>query len=501
MHPREGVLLEIIAALACPMLVEVLADPVDVSDSQGEFVEIRLPDEAVGGSGGAKSGFGSAAFDSLFVQFEEKAALRFPFPEGRRFVLVHDSVLCPQVDGVDCGLLGAVNLPNSRETYWRTWVGRRDGALICHDSVSVPSPKAGASFQRVKESDRWEVTEPTLGEANPLYELGVNDCGLEPLTATLLNEGALNVTEVVEWNLRFSMSGCDSSRIHYRVEDLFSGKAWKDSSRIGPSLEIDGVSGKALQVTASLPRDESSYNDSLDTLLVLPGSSPIVISEVHHCPQEPEPEWVEVFNRTGRSLSLKKFRFCDRGGLWEKSAADSIAPFQSIIFTKDTAGLREILGYRDARLVQLSLGYLNNSSGKLDLCYGDVVLDSVSWDKSTVSCPLGFSPITGKAEYTPGFQRSAQSLSARQNEIPFMYKLSSRMVRRNGSLRVYVESENPVELKLLDSAGRVQWTQVAPARSNAWWNVPLNDLPRTGVAFVSLRSGKFENLVGFILRP
>lgn len=470
-------MLEIIAALACPMLVEVLADPVDVSDSQGEFVEIRLPDE------------GSAAFDSLFIQFEEKSALKFPFPEGRRFVLTHDSSFCPKIEGVGCGLLGAVNLPNSRETYWRTWVGRRDGALICHDSVLVPSPKAGKSLQRLKETDRWEVTEPTFGEASPLYELGVKDCGLDPLTAT------------GEWSLRFSMSGCDSSLIQYRVEDLFKGTTWQDFSVINPFLQVEDAKGMALRVTANLPRDESSFNDTLDTLLVLPGSSPIVISEVHHCPQEPEPEWVEVYNRTGRSLALQKFRFCDRGGLWGKSAADSIAPFQSFIFTKDSSGLREILGYRDARLVQLSMGYLNNASGSISLCYGDVVLDSVSWDKSTVSCPLGFSPITGKSEYTPGFQRSAQNSSSQQNGIPFTYKLSSRIVRRNGSLRVYVESENSVELKLLDSAGHVQWTQVAPARSNAWWNVPLRGLPRTGVAYISLKSGSFENLVGFVLRP
>lgn len=492
-----------IAALACPMLVEVFADPVDVSDSQGEFVEVRLPDEAAGCAERAGCGTGGADFDSLFVQFEEKSALKFPFPAGGRFVLVHDSESCPRMDGVACGLLGSISLPNSRETFWRTWVGRRDGSLTCLDSVSLPSPKAGASFQRVKETERWEPTVPTMGEANPLFELGVKDCGLELFSANLLNEGAaiLNSAESAEWNLKFSMTGCDSSRIRYEVEDLFGRNAWIDSAGISGTFLVDGVKGKALRVFASLPRDEASKNDIVDTLLVLPGSSPVIVSEVHHCPQEPEPEWVEVYNRTGRSLPLQKFRFCDRGGVWGKSATDSIAPYQSVIFTKDTAGLRGVLGYGDVCLVQLSLGYLNNTSGSISVCYGDAVLDSVAWDKSTVSCPLGFSPISGKAEYTPGFQRPAQRGSPQRNDVPFAYKLSSRMVRRNGSLRVYVESESPVEVKLLDSAGHVQWTHVAPARSNAWWNIPLKNLSKTGVAFISLKSGRYENLVGFILRP
>ncbi len=489
---------EIVAALACPMLVEVFADPVDVSDAQGEFIEIRLPEGEDGyGTGGANGCTGGAAFDSLFVQFEEKSPLRFPFPAGRRLVLVHDSVLCPKGESIACGLLGGVNLPNSRETYWRTWGSSPREPLICPDSVSVPVPKVGFSLQRVKESDRWEVTPPTLGEANPRYELGVKDCGLDPLQASLQGGDSEFL-----WNLRFSMSGCDSSRIHYEIKDPFEGKSLTDSSDIKPFMEVEGVKGKAAWVSATLPADEASSNDRLDTMLVAPGASPIVISEIHHCPQEPEPEWVEVYNRTGHALPLDKFRFCGRGGFFARHEDDSIAPFQSIIFTKDTAALRDVLGYKDARLIQLSLGYLNNSSGSIALCFGEAVLDSVAWDKSTVSCPLGFSPITGKAEYTPGFQKSSSQKGALQkNETPFTYRLSSRMVRRNGTLRVYVESEKAVELRLLDSAGHVQWSHSAPAKSNAWWKVPLDSLSKTGVAYISLKSGTFENLVGFVLRP
>lgn len=491
-------------AYACPRLVEVFADPVDVSDQEGEFVEIRLWEGSDDLADGAAQG---DAFDSLMVQFEEKPALRFSYPGAlsgspsgvlgtssgvSRLVLVHDSVYCPQKESVACGLLGNITLPNSRETYWRTWAVKK-GEAACLDSVGLPSPKAGSSFQRVKDSDRWVVAEPSLGEANPLYESGIKDCGLEPLNAVELSRGT-----DLGWSLRFSMAGCDSSWLYYSVEDLFGGKVLADTSMIQGRLEIPEAKGRTLWVRAALPSDEASGNDLLDTMLVSAGNSPVVVSEVHHCPQEPEPEWVEVYNRTGRSLPFNKFQFCGRGGLWSKNLDDSLGPFQSVIFTKDSSGLRDFLGYKDARLVQLSIGYLNNTSGNISICYGDQVLDSVAWDKSTATCPQGFNPLTGVAEYTPGFQRNAGA----KNESPFTYKLSSRVVRRDGTpLRVLVESVLPVDLKLLDSTGHVLWKNKIPAQSNMWWNVPLEGLPRTGIAYVSLSSGVYENKVGIVLRP
>lgn len=416
-------------AYACPLLVEVFADPADVSDQEGEFVEVRLD---------------STVFAKyLWIQFEDKKAVRYPYARGERLVLVHDSLYCPEIAGVLCGV-SAVSLPNSRETGWKLWLGNEAVAdsgesRRCLDSVWLPRPKVGASLQRVKETDRWEVAEPSFGLVNPYYELGAE--AVDPLDSLMNGWGA-------------------------------------DSS------------GRSL-----------------------------VISEVHHCPQEPEPEWVEVYNAATLSLPLNRVRFCERGDFWgsvKNGRVDSIAPYESLILTRDTAGLREFLGFREVRLLQVSMGYLNNVAGELSVCLGDRVVDSVYWDKSTVACPLGFSPLTGKAENTPGFLGSECSLNvlsdsaswqelhqkSQQVSQPFAYKLSTRVVRRNSSnLRVLVEGDTDVVMRLLDSAGRILWKRTAPAQSNTWWSVPLEGLPKTGVAYVSLVAGKFEKMVGFVLRP
>ncbi len=416
MHILLFLLLAVSAVFACPLLVEVFSDPVDVSDQEGEFVEIRLDS--------------TVQEPYLWLQFEDKKPVRYFNFKADRLVLVHDTLQCPvpHDDGTKpaCGVL-SVSLPNSRESYWKLWTG---GGLAgdsvaqskCLDSAMIPKPKAGASLQRVKETDRWEVAEPTPGMANSFLEFGI-------------------VAEV-----------------------------------------------------------QNSLDLFIDSLLAL-GISPLVISEVHHCPQEPEPEWVEVYNSSSQEFPLKNFRFCDRGGIWSSNKSDSkaqdlIQAYETVLFTKDSLGLREFLGYKDVRIVQLSMGYLNNTAGSLAICYGNKTIDRVEWDKSTVACPAGFNPQTRRAENTPGYQ------GRQLKDTPFSYKLSSRVVsRRGGNLRVYVEGEKEVDLKLLDSSGRKQWRMSVPAMSNTWWTVPLEKLPKTGLAYISLSFGKFEKVVGFVVRP
>ena len=242
----------------------------------------------------------------------------------------------------------------------------------------------------------------------------------------------------------------------------------------------------------------------------------LYFTEIHHCPSEPEPEWVEVYNASGRSLPIEEYRFCNRTKNWSAGKTrgkDSIAPYETVLFSRDTLSLREYIGFRDVRLIQYAMGYLNNTAGSLAICKGDSVIDSVSWDKNTVICPSGFNPQTGRAENTPGFQktfeRDGQSAQDRGHKgalnrgqaAPFAFKLSTRVVRQNKTpLRVYVESELPVTLKLLDSAGREQWKTDVPSYSNAWINVPLGH-QGIGVAYIALSSGRYEKLVGLLVRP
>ena len=54
-------------AFSCPRFVEFYPDPKDVSDREGEYVEIRMDDFWA---------------ESLFVQFESKESLSFAWPKA-----------------------------------------------------------------------------------------------------------------------------------------------------------------------------------------------------------------------------------------------------------------------------------------------------------------------------------------------------------------------------------------------------------------------------------
>ena len=410
-------------AFSCPQFVEFFPDPKNVSDQEGEYVEIRLDEFRA---------------ESLFVRFENREILAFAWPEAERLVLVHDSSQCPPRKNVACGMLGKVSLPNSRESVWKVWSG------VCMDSVTVPQPKPGKSIQRVGLTDEWVYVAGSMGVGDSEYELGVEEDSLLALAGEL------------------------------------------------------GKQGRLLRMT-----------------------------EIHHCPEEPMPEWVELYNAGGYALPLQEFRFCDRGGALG-NARDSILPYQTMLVSKDTSALREVLGIPDIRMIQVSLGYLNNVEGLLRLCFRNDVIDRVYWNNGTVACPSGFNPLTGKREFTPGFQKKMgmgsefgnamgsasggavnASGCAKENvpkntleNVPLTYKFSSRVVSKKGAaIRVRVESEHDVTLALLDSAGRRVWKTVVSAMSNEWVKVPAQENLGIGVGYVALSVGEYENVVGILVRP
>lgn len=453
------------AAFACPMFVEFFPDPVLVSDQEGEYVEIRLDD------------FSS---DSLYVAFEEKPPLAFAYPLGSRFVLVHDSAQCPDIPKVSCGLLGSLSMPNSRESYWRLWAGS------CSDSVFLSKPKAGKAFQRVRETDKWGLTEGSFGLADAEHEVGIADCGIGGFKAS---------PEDGFWKLSGWLGGCDSATLHVETLNLQKLGGWKrDSVTVSGMFRLD-VPGEAAWVRLHLPSDEAPSNDSLDTLLLRRSASPLVISEVHHCPLEPEPEWLEIYNGSRYALPLSRVRLLGRGGL----LADSIRPYESVLLTRDSLALRTTLGFDDTRIFQQNFGYLNNTNGFLLLAVDSAVVDSVFWDKGTAKCPAGFNPHTNVVENTPGFQGQA---SQKVLDTPVRYTLSTRVVRKKGgALRIRVESESAVSLKLLDSARQQVWSMVVPSESSLWWEVPAREKIAVGVGYVSLSVGEYASVAGFVVRP
>lgn len=468
-----------LAVLGCPLFAEFLPDPQEVTDNLGEFVEIRL-------------GTSFSTQDTLFIQFENKEELAFTAIAAPRLLLHRDTSQCISSEWLDCRPLVFPALPNSKASFWNL------RSPNCVDSAEIPVPKAGRSFQRYgAEKDNWVLTTPTPGEANSEYESGIKDCAISIKQA---------VYQEKRWRVQFLLSKCDSSLLKvsflpllYRsildVKELFI----RDSLWVSQNNE-----SSSLWLKAELPPDESPRNNRIDTLLFLLETAPLYLTEVHHCPEEPVPEWVEVYSRVSRALPLSGLGFGKRG-LVPALPSDSIYPYESIVFTKDTAAFLQAVQIPGISVRRAPLGYLKNVEDSLFLTYKEAVLDFTFWNKEKgINCPNGFNPSTGRIENTPGFQGKKNLSNNEVVSAPFTFKINTRVVSKSldeNSLRVLIQSEGEVLIELLSGKGALLWQKRNEPFSNAWIHIPLKNKGFLGPNFIRFSAGHYEKMVGVVLRP
>ncbi len=466
---------------ACPYIAEVLPDPTEVEDSRGEFVEIRLPKTALKGA--------------LSVFYEQKEIWSGFAPDSaKRILLIRDTLLCPEVRNLFCDKLEGSAFPNRREMTLELWNGD------CADSATLPTPKSGKSFVRSDSSfDAWELAVPTPGVPNAVFENDVQDCRLRLESAEFENS---------HWRGTWRLSGCDSAQILATFLSMESTAEISQEAFLirGKSVPWEAeVDAKALRLKVSLPLDDVPGNDSLDTLLAVPGNFPIRLTEVHPCPEEGIPEWFEIYNAGFREMPLSQMNLCKTGRGF--SPEMSLGKGQSAVLTKDTASMRDFVGTDEILILQAGFGYLKNAADSLFLCYGSEKVDSAIWGKNArirTNCPSGFSVLTGRSENSPGFQTPG-SLAA-DTALPFRVEWNARIFsRRNRAhpLMLRVQSEEDVLVELISGKGDLLWKKIFPKDlgGNAWREVPLIDKGSPGPNFIRVSRQNHEKRFGVVLRP
>ena len=471
-----------LALSGCPHFSEIFSDPRLVEDSKGEFVEVRFAADSPDG-------------DTLFVFFEEKLIYQWVRVSAMDRVLLHrDTSACPLISHLQCDLLTGVALPNSRESVWKLVAG------TCVDSTVLPVAQAGLSYQR-SESGEWVTTEPTPGVANPLYEEGIRDCAVS-FTRMEYSQN--------RWRGILSLTGCDSVEVtlsERSLDDAYQKESYGVTLRDSLPF-VSKISAQNLWLESAVPEDDYPNNDVRDTLLIIPRSSPLFLTEIHACPEEPIPEWVEIYNGSALTLPLTPIQFCHRGTI-AVNVFDSLQPRETLVLTRDTTAFREWLGFNDARVLKANLGFLKNSADTLLLCWGETRLDSVVWGKEAgfvPECPTGFIPRSHRKENSPGFQSPGSLNRALEETSPFEVKLSARVCSKKmkqAPLMVSVASSVAVKVELLSGNGILLWTKtlVADPSGNLWVEVPLISKGTLGPNFIRFSEGRHEKMVGVILRP
>lgn len=472
---------------ACPYLAEILPDPEDVDDSRGEFVEIRLPQ--------------TPWHDTLSVYFEQKLIWKGTVLEpAKRLLLIRDTSLCPTSKKLACEALLGKGFPNSRSSEYSLWSG------ACNDSAALPKPKPGKSFVRTDSSfDSWTFAEASPGLPNAYLEEDVQDCRIEIDTVFFSASG---------WKGFWTLTGCDSAWVKalFRSTASLTENAWQGDLTRGSRKEFSThISSDALQIQVFLPPDDIPANDSLDTLIAKPGAFPIRITEVHPCPEEGSPEWIEIYNAGARELSLSLMNLCSEKTFLTGAV---LQKHESAVLVKDTALMRTFVGNDDVKILPMNFGYLKNAADTLFLCQGSSPVDSVIWGRNariSPHCPQGFSAATGRTENSPGFQTpgSLAASAEKSKAPPFSVEWNARLFsKRNPSkaLMLRVRSESAVSevlVELISGKGDLLWStklSVDPS-GNSWSEIPLHQKGFLGVNFLRISQGAFEKRIGLVLRP
>ncbi len=157
-----------------------------------------------------------------------------------------------------------------------------------------------------------------------------------------------------------------------------------DSLWVEFSLSFGPPGGTLIAVT-SCPGDQNAANDSATLSLeisYLPGT--LIVNEIMFAPESHEPEWVEIQNMSGDTLSLGQWRITDsdRETKHLVSKTPLIVPPSGLgILTDDSSGMRTAFGQIGCPVVQIpGFPSLNNDEDMIVISdHTGATIDSVAY--------------------------------------------------------------------------------------------------------------------------
>lgn len=452
------------ALTACPYLVEIHADSDPLPDSEGEFLEVLVSQNA-------------NPQDTVRIFLDDKMLGETEIAAGTRMVFCHkDSLrILPEHARSCLPLLGA--LPNTTPLQVILQAG------ICRDTAWLDRANPGRSWQRDSHS-HWVQTQASPGFGLPEIESGIINQYPILLSSSLEESG---------WQVQFTTDGNARDwqwSIHWISFGGESGTMQQDSANIGDTVKVNQPIGMLpwAHLKLQIFGDDFPLDNVVDTLLYPKMQPPLRITEVAADPEEGWPEWMEVENQSPAAISLGEISPCI-----SMSAIDSSAllfPGMHAILTDSREQLLAAApGLSQSIILETSAAWsLGNTADTVRLCYGKQQIDSLFWNKEQ--------PLTPQKP-SPGWRPPANA----KKEKP---KLSTRILsysKPHEDLQILLPEEGaPWKISVWDRFGNpVMQTQLAHAPLYIW--KPASHLP-LGPYQIHLRPTVGEPLsMGVVLAP
>jgi hypothetical protein len=215
-------------------------------------------------------------------------------------------------------------------------------------------------------------------------------------------------------------------------------------------------------------------DDTMHYVYFKPDSAPLQITEINPCPQNDEPEWIELWNRSAQAIELDYVRL-STATRQSTAPPGIIKPNQRILFTQDSAGFRAVRGALGVSVMELTpWPTLINENGELHLQYGTRAMQSVVWGKHE-NC-------TDFPVLTPGYNAITPKLVAKVKSIP-------RLHSRTASLKIEysLPKQDSLHVKVYSLGGGVV--------HQAYGQYPTTQLIIEPQVFAHMNTGPFIILV------
>ena len=149
----------------------------------------------------------------------------------------------------------------------------------------------------------------------------------------------------------------------------------KDSTNFSFAVTQFTIGLNRFIVKVSLLADEDTLNNiaftSLQKVVINELRNDLVINEIMYAPATGEPEWIELFNRSSKSIDLKNYKIADSNDTLTVNVNSIVVnPSEYIVFTRDSS----ILQYYNvsSKIIKATFPTLNNDFDKV------VILDSLN---------------------------------------------------------------------------------------------------------------------------
>ncbi|GMU85785.1 MAG: hypothetical protein AMXMBFR48_10270 [Ignavibacteriales bacterium] len=167
------------------------------------------------------------------------------------------------------------------------------------------------------------------------------------------------------------------------ISEQFSNLTRGDSVQLYHTYYFANAEPYRFIAAAEIAGDEFPQNNKV-YLTVTPVSpqysfNELIINEIMYAPSSPEKEWIEIYNRSGRTINLKKWRIADRTSETSLTNNDFLlAPQQFAVLSDDSTLLS--LYPQAISLLTGSIPSLNNDGDRLLLKDSlGIIIDSVTY--------------------------------------------------------------------------------------------------------------------------